>query len=108
MKSAPPALFGYTANVGWLNTLSASTRNCTRRLLLSPILKLFCTDISKYCAHGPRTLSSVRGASPNCPNAGRMNADGFKYGWQLPPVGQLLLNKGFTSGTPATMSGRAL
>src|SRR5260370_29203865 len=50
----------------------------------------------------------VRGAVPRVPSAGRSNAEGFRYGWQPVPAGQLRLYSGLTIGTPGIRSGRAL
>src|SRR5450759_1099208 len=86
--SVPPPTLGYTLNTGWLNAFSASTRNWILRLL-SPRRKFFCSEASKSCCHGPRAPSSVRGALPYWPSGGRSNNEGFTYGWQFPPTGQL-------------------
>ena len=55
-------------------------------------------------------MFKVRGALPNVPLTGRMNAAGLMYGSHPEggaelPIGQLRFHKGLRNGTPVTMSG---
>ena len=82
-----------------------STRTCPRHL--PAVWKFFWIDRSKYCCTGPRT-SSVRGALPRVPFAGRMNAAGLIYGSHRLLIGHDRVHSGLTSGTPGTRSGRTV
>src|SRR5438128_12389804 len=71
--------------------------------------KSFDNEKSKNSWRGGR-ISSERGALPNVPLTGRINAAGLMKGSQPVggaelPVGQLRVHKGFFNGTPGTMSG---
>src|SRR5437870_86558 len=71
--------------------------------------KSFDNEKSKNSWRGGR-ISSERGALPNVPLTGRINAAGLMKGSQPVggaelPVGQSRFHKGFFNGTPGTMSG---
>src|SRR6266542_504862 len=61
--------------------------------------------MSKNCCMGAR-ISSVRGALPREPFAGRMKAEEFTIGSHSEPIVQELEYSGFFNGTPGTMSSR--
>src|SRR5260370_41328006 len=71
--------------------------------------KSFESEKSKNVCRGDR-MAKVRGALPRVPLTGRMNAAGLMYGSQPEggaalPTGQPRFERGFTSGTPGTISG---
>src|SRR4030095_10273074 len=65
--------------------------------------KFFCTEKSKYSCIGAR-MSKVRGAFPNEPFAGRMNAARLMNGSQIFPIEHAPEYRGFFNGTPGTIS----
>src|SRR5450759_3142640 len=84
---------GTVLNTGWLSALIMSTRNCPCHFPRA--WNDFWIDTSKYCCSGPRT-SSVRGAFPSVPFAGRMNAAGLMYGSHRLLTGHARVHSGLT------------